>query len=303
MNLKKKVSMRLIGIARRLFSNTPLQRWAFTSWVYGKVFHFGYNESQVRVEYFGVSLDIPTKDITIVPGLVGGFYEKTELSIFQEICKNSKTIVDVGGNIGLYTCVGASAVKENKGSRIYSFEPVKENLNYLYKNIKTNNLEKYVTVSTNAVGQISGETKIYITENNIGTHSLSQTNADSKKFEKVKVTTIDVEFANIKVDVLKIDVEGYDGFVLNGATNMLKKFMPTLFLELVPNHLIASGYKPKDFVNIISMYKSIYIVEEIHGKVQKVVANDLLRFVDSNHNTNIIAINQKAHDESIKKFL
>ena len=85
----------------------PHQKLSLTTKVYTKVFRFGSPSDEVTTEFRGVELTIPTKDITIVPGLVGGFYEKIELDVFERLTAVSKTIIDVGANVGLYSCIAA----------------------------------------------------------------------------------------------------------------------------------------------------------------------------------------------------
>ncbi len=122
-----------IKSARKLFANTAAQRLPLTSRVYAKVFKFGSAGDEVTATFRGVRLTSPTRDITITPGLVGGFYEKIELDVFEQLAIVSDTIIDVGANIGLYSCLAASRASAN--CVVVAFEPAPENLSYLRRNL------------------------------------------------------------------------------------------------------------------------------------------------------------------------
>lgn len=300
MKLKERVSIVIIKIGRRLFYNTPVQRWGITSLLYDTIFHAGYSEKELSTTYFGAKLTFPGKDFTITPGLMGGFYEKRELEIFQAVCGVSKRVVDVGGNIGLY-----SVIAGNAGCVVDVFEPVPENYEFLERNIIDNNLQKQITLIKKAVSSSPGTANIFLSQKNIGTHSLSSHAAESTKALEVDVVTIDDTIKRqSSVDILKIDVEGYDGYVLDGAKKLIASSKPTLFIELVPKHLLAAKYNPIDFVKIISKgYKHIYIVDEVSETVAKVKKDVLLNYINANKSANIIAAEQNVHVDVLEKFL
>lgn len=279
--------MTFIKFARKLFYDTSVQHWKITSYLYEKIFHTGFGDKDLSVNYFGIDLVFPGRDITITPGLVGGFYEKYELSLFQSVCKASKRIIDVGGNIGLYTCIAAKA-----GCNVDVFEPVEENQKYLIGNVERNNLKDKVTIHADAVGAKKGYAKLYIAAKNIGTHSLSSDAAASTKYNKVNVVTLDSVFAKTKnpIDALKIDVEGYDGYVLDGAAKLIKKHKPILFIELVPSHLKGAQYSPKKFIKqICSTYEIIIAVDEVSSSYRYVTEEVLMSFANAGQRTNLVA--------------
>ena len=119
---RQTASTEVIRVARKLLANTPIQKLPLTTKVYTQVFRFGNANEEVTTTFRGIQLTMPTKDTTIVPGLVGGFYEKIELDIFERLAAISKTIVDVGANIGLYSCIAAD--RAPAPGRIIAFEPV-----------------------------------------------------------------------------------------------------------------------------------------------------------------------------------
>lgn len=303
-DINKKISMATVKTARKLFANTPVQNWKITSWAYDKVFHYGEKNSVLFANYFDAKISIPARDITIASGLVGGFYEKKELEIYKRLSSASKFIVDVGANVGIYACIGGIAIAKNRG-KIICFEPIAENLTFLTKNIKLNKLDEVVTIVPKAVGEKNGKIKVYLAKKNVGTHSVAQSVAGTGEYEEVEIVSLDEHFKNTKrIDILKIDVEGYDGFVLNGAKKILKRLSPSLFIELIPTNLIKNNYPPEKFINILTdNYKNIFLIDEKSGKGAPIKKQGLLSLAKKGRNTNIIAVNNRNHLKIIESII
>ena len=293
----------VIKAARKLFANTQIQQWPLTTKIYTKVFRFGNASDEVTTNFRGVQLAMPTKDTTIVPGLVGGFYEKIELDVFERLASISKTIVDVGANIGLYCCIAADHAPTI--GKIVAFEPVSENLRYLRRNLEKNERTARVVVEEQAVGETSGKIDIYLDEGSIGTHSASSKNAhNSTASVSVPVVTLD-DYAQEKlhdhpIDLLKVDVEGYEGAVLRGARQILRDDKPTLFIEFVPDHLANCDFSPDEFLDIIfDVYDNVFLIDEPRATFKPCSKSDLLSTSRRGYkNANLIAASksqQPAH--------
>ncbi|MGL5080772.1 MAG: FkbM family methyltransferase [Microcoleaceae cyanobacterium] len=135
-------------------------------------------------------------------------------------------IFDVGANIG------QSSILFNRyfpQSEIYAFEPIQETYKILHS--KTKHLES-VRVLNHALGSESGEKKIRLLSNSL-TNTLVDVEQEemyhsppTDNYETIKIETID-DFCKIhsiiNIDVLKMDVEGYEIEVLQGAKNRLSQ--------------------------------------------------------------------------------
>jgi FkbM family methyltransferase len=302
---RKTASAAIIKTGRRSFANTPIQRLPLTTSIYRKVFRFGNPGDEITADFRGIKLTASTRDATIVPGLVGGFYEKLELDVFERISNLSNTIIDVGANIGLYACIAASRGPDS--CTVVAFEPVPENLQYLRQNLEQNNLSARVVVEGKAIGESAGDIKIYLAEGSIGTHSPSSENAlGSTTYISAPMVTLDeyaAEHLQRPVDVLKVDVEGYEGAVLRGASHMLRHNSPTLFAEFVPFHLENCGFSPVDFLDIIfGIYDHVFLVDEPRATFRACSKDDLLAGRQEHKNANLIAICGKRHPEHLGAF-
>ncbi len=142
-------------------------------------------------------------------------------------------IFDIGAYIGYYTIIlGRLSGPEGK---VIAFEPIDFLKERILNSARVNRLSN-ITVETLAVGNKSGFVKFWVHEDpegGYGTSSSAHRPIGSKSV-KVRMTTID-EYVNKRkldrLDLIKIDVEGGEVQVLEGAYESLKKFRPFLILE------------------------------------------------------------------------
>lgn len=169
-------------------------------------------------EYIGRSLDLY------------GEFSELEWNLFSQIIKPDMTVIDVGANIGAHTIPMAKAV--GAGGHVLAFEPQRMIFNMLCGNIALNALIN-VKPFMNAVGNEPGVTDVPIMNinkiNNFGGVSLTAC-PKSVSCEPVPVVTID-NFALAKCHFLKIDVEGMEQSVIEGATQLLKRCCPIIYVE------------------------------------------------------------------------
>ena len=298
--VRQKVAMRTIALGRRLFANTAVQRLPITTRVLKRVFALGYGTDELKIDFRGVRLSVPADDITVVPGLVGGFYEEIELGIFEKLAAQSSLIVDVGGNVGVYACIGAA---RSPSGRVVTFEPVPANLAFLRRNVAANGLDSRVEIVEAALSDEPGEAPIFLADS-IGTHSLSRENAESEREIKVRVTTLDEHLRGRSVDLIKIDVEGFDGHVLRGGRELLRSQRPTLLLEFVPSSLANSGFPPKDMAEcLFDVHDAVFLIDEPRQTLERVTKSDLLALARDNGNRNLVAASNERHLDVIQSLV
>jgi FkbM family methyltransferase len=150
-------------------------------------------------------------------------------------------VIDVGANIGYYALL-FGALMQNKG-RIICLEPDPSNLNELHLNVSNNHLGKLVAIEAVAAGSYDGTARFVPGLNSYASPTGSMT---------VPIRRID-NLSLSQVDFIKIDVEGYEGAVLEGAIETIGKFHPTVFLELHPHLLTKHTHE-----EIISTLKNTY---------------------------------------------
>jgi len=142
-------------------------------------------------------------------------YEKEFLPYFE--CEKNRVFIDVGAHIGKYTVLMAK-----KAEKVISIEPYSENFKILEYNVKINDLKNVILVKRACSDKI-GSTKLYISKDNTGGHSL---NEKTKFYENINTSTLEKICEENKIEpsqicLIKIDVEGHEKAVLEGSKNIL----------------------------------------------------------------------------------
>lgn len=174
-------------------------------------------------------------------GLTGG-WEKVSLSLWVALARNANTILDIGANTGIYALIAKSI---NPEARVYALEPVQRVFKKLVEN---NTLNQYdIVCLEKAASNFNGSATIYDTG---GEHTYSVTvnknlnNKTTKTFtsriETIRIASLIESEALNTVDLVKIDVETHEPEVLEGFGSYLKKYQPTLVIEIL-NEEVARG--------------------------------------------------------------
>ncbi len=141
---------------------------------------------------------------------------------------------DIGANIGFFTILGARLVGHS--GKVFSFEPVPENVKSIKKNIKVNAFVN-TQVIDKAVSEHSGTEDIYITKNLAGATltSLGIHPHDAQTKAQVELVTIDDLVLSNKIEpphFVKVDVEGAEMNVLKGMQKTIAEYRPIILYEV-----------------------------------------------------------------------
>ena len=193
--------------------NKVINENGFNSVIKGKYGYILYNRNDI---YIGKAIE------------KYGEYSEAETLIFKQLCQNGDFVVEVGANIGTHTLVLSQIV--GKTGRIYAFEPQRIIFQALCANMALNSI-----INTEcfpfAVSSFDGFIKIpeirYDIEGNFGGVEVDK----FKEGLKTQVVKLD-DFLDLKyLKLLKIDVEGMESSVIEGAREIIKKFKPVLYVE------------------------------------------------------------------------
>jgi FkbM family methyltransferase len=160
---------------------------------------------------------------------IAGTYERNQLIILEGLAtalravRQELTVFDVGANIGVH-----SRFLSPSATRVYAFEPNDEVLPLLeFNTVDLNNVSIHAVALSDRIGTAS------LSSNrtwNKGTASLGDP-AEGKSTE-VEVTTLDSWLSpDMRVDLIKLDVEGHELSVLKGAISTLSRCRPVVALE------------------------------------------------------------------------
>ncbi|MFI9840796.1 FkbM family methyltransferase [Nonomuraea sp. NPDC051941] len=294
-------------LARRLLRGRSIRRFALVNRLYHTVFRLGVatGDRDAEARYRGVVLTGPAWDATIMPSVSAGYYEEFEVGVFERLASISRSVLDVGANIGVYTCTGAARLPED-GSLI-AFEPVPENIGYLRRNVERNDLAARVTIEPVAVGAAPGRLTVHLSGEQTGKHSAAAANVGTAAGTLIMpMTSIDAYLADGGLgppDLIKIDVEGYEGFVLRGAAESLAA-LPALLFEVHPELQENCGCAAGELLDLVfDRYPWVFVIDELDNVLRPCTRAEL----DDPHaiglyRSNLAAVGRPEHLDALRQW-
>ncbi len=189
-------------------------------------------------------------------------FEANELKFIELFLNKGDIFLDIGANIGLHSLYAAKKVGED--GTVYSFEPTPTTFTKLKKNIKINNFDNVKLLNFGF-----SDTKKQLFINTSNTYNAWNTFADPKKTispqmfnnkVSVDVEKLDTWLENQKIKIaeislIKIDVEGWEKFVLLGAKKILSsKNAPVILIEFDENNTWAAGYSCHELYDLLNSF-------------------------------------------------
>lgn len=191
----------------------------------------------------GVAVHFSTEDdysnSWFFPRYAGGkLHEKVVTEMIIDSLRDAKCFVDVGANLGWYTCIAATHMPNGA---VYAFEMDDLNFALLKKNIAINDLSN-VEVHNMAISNSCSLVSYQRDENRPSpTFRMDASTENEKSAGRVSVhsITLDDFFQSKRIvpDVVKIDVEGAEMNVLMGMKKTLRESRPIIYLEIHPYDL------------------------------------------------------------------
>lgn len=238
MNSYAKLNLLLIQIGRRLFKNTKVQHFKITQFIHNALYRKIISSLPKEIEFRNLHFEVIREDASINPSIFDGSFENNEINWLLARCKkhiskiNRQIIfIDVGANIGIYSILVAS-IKTDNLIRVYCFEPDIRNLNKLETNIKLNNL-KNITVSNKAISSSNGFVNLYLEANSGTNYVTAESNSHTRLVPSTTLSEVFDIVDNISnaTLILKIDVEGLEGSILNSAMKEIRILRPDILFE------------------------------------------------------------------------
>lgn len=232
----------ILRVGRRLLRNTPIQRLPLVTTVYRQLFgRIHPRGTDLEVTYFGASYVIPSDDVTMAPSLTAGDYERAEFKALEAHLRPGMVVVDVGANVGLHTVFFARRVAP--GGRVFALEPEPSNYEYLVRNVQRNGVSCVETAML-AAGSREGALTLHLTAGAAGGHSAAPVGSASIEVRVVRLDSF-LEPRVSRVDLVKIDVEGFETQVLAGMADILERDRPILLIEFSPALVRRCGDSPE----------------------------------------------------------
>ncbi|MBE9012071.1 FkbM family methyltransferase [Pseudanabaenaceae cyanobacterium LEGE 13415] len=182
-------------------------------------------------------------------------FEPKMVELFKTVAKDSEVILDIGANIGCTAILFGELAKQ-----VYAFEPSQSTCYFLEKNVSHSGL-KNITIQNIGLGAEAGEfTLTFSPANRSGGFVSNQTQINTGHVtETITICKLDqvIQSLNIsKIDFIKIDVEGFEGQVLRGATQTLLTYQPVIVLEL--NHWCLNAFQRTSIPDFFDFLRSTF---------------------------------------------
>jgi FkbM family methyltransferase len=178
-------------------------------------------------------------------------YESSTFQFFKENIKKGDTILDIGAHIGLYS-IPFSKLTGDSG-KVFCFEPTQSTFSVLNEIVKLNKLYNIQTINE-AIDEIFNLTS----DTGEGSNANSIVNISrTENSIELSATSID-DFRrknNLKIDAIKIDVEGAELNALKGARNTFFEDRPYGILALHPKNILDFNHSLEDIWSLLIDYK------------------------------------------------
>ena len=212
--------------------------------------------------------------------MAAGAFETDEIEIFLKRLQNATACIDIGANIGLYTCLAAA-----QGKHVIAVEPLPLNLAVLYRNLLCNEFHDVEVFPLGLSGK-AGIKRLF--GGNTGASFLpGWGGASDRRHELVPVSTLDL-IVNSRFNghpiLIKIDVEGFEYDVLGGAEHTLGLSpRPAWLVEICLNQNFQSGLNDKFHDTFEIFWRRGYEARTANREERLIHPSDVSRWVKQGH--------------------
>lgn len=173
-------------------------------------------------------------------------YQFNKYRVAADLCRRRRTAVDVGANVGLW-----SWPMSYEFARVIAFEPVRDYATCWRANMIDRNNAELIEM---ALGdETAFVTMACFTPGSHGDTRVRAPGDNGRVVDRaVPLGRIDDGFPNmVDVDLVKVDCEGYELYVLKGAEQMLRRERPVVIVEQKPGKAAAYGLRDTEAVNFL----------------------------------------------------
>ena len=183
----------------------------------------------------GVRLFVDLSDHVIGLNILRGRYEEDGVAFARRMLKPGDTAVDAGAHVGFFTMQMAAMV--GPAGKVYAFEPLDSNADLLERSIGENGFADRIVFRRSALGASSGTATLTFpdeTLNSGGAYLLRDGDQPlmGNRTERIPVVALDDLGLQRPVRLIKMDVEGAEPQVIEGAARLIAEDRPAILSEL-----------------------------------------------------------------------
>lgn len=178
----------------------------------------------------------------------GKAWEPHFKTVVQYLVKEGDTVLDCGANFGYNAVIMGKQI--GPSGRLFAFEPQRIINQQLSGNMILNNIYNASIVHA-AIGKEQGLTTMSPVPYDLDWVNIGDTSV-GEGGDEVQVITLDM--IDSQPDFIKIDVQGYELFALQGAENTLKQSLPDIFIEIEEHQLAKFDVTKEQLLNYIKSF-------------------------------------------------
>jgi FkbM family methyltransferase len=201
--------------------------------------------------------------------------EGYERRLVRQFVQPGMCAVDIGANVGLYTLLLAECVGDQ--GRVWAFEPEPAAFCRLQANVDRNGYGERVTTVGRAVSRFTGGGTLYLSESNQGDHALHERHGRARASVPVQMVSLDDFFSpGQPVDFLKVDAQGAEALVVQGAERvLLEQPRVRLLLEFSPEGLRMAGSSSAELLALLrGCGLTLEHVDSAHQSLVRIYVDD-----------------------------
>ncbi|RLQ21534.1 FkbM family methyltransferase [Seongchinamella sediminis] len=211
-----------------------------------------------------------------------GIWEPYESSLVLAFLAPGDVFVDVGANIGYFSLLAASRVGPD--GAVYAFEPDPDNFLLLTNSVALNGKQGIVHVTRAGLAAVSGEARLYLSEDNLGDHQIFAT--DEARRSRAITLLNGAEYLaarSERLDLLKIDTQGSEYGVVAGLMPLLASLArkPRIIIELTPLSLRQCGSSGRALVELLAeLGEPLWIIDHLEHRLVPSSVDELAAWCD-----------------------
>jgi len=172
-------------------------------------------------------------------------HEPLHTGLLSKELKADMVCIDVGSNIGYYAILESTLVGKN--GKVICIEPSPPSFKMLQKNVKLQNSSNIETYNF-ACGDYDGTVKFFVSNRSNWSRVIPENKSKSIVDEDLTIIDVSIkkldtfltEIPETKIDIIRMDIEGYEYTALRGMTKTIEKYKPLLIFEL---HQVFLGFE------------------------------------------------------------
>jgi FkbM family methyltransferase len=186
---------------------------------------------------------------------LGRYYDLPTQIFLRKHLKTGDNFVDIGANIGMISLLASELVGDS--GTVRSFEPNPSCCDRIEQLIRSNGL-KNLSLQRIGISDAAGKLELSVPKHS-GMGTLAEIPPDrvdaySTHFVVEVQRGDDALAGDIPIQIMKIDVEGYECKVLAGCANVIRRWRPCIVTEVVPEHLRRAGSTPQVLFELMNDY-------------------------------------------------